>query len=414
MRRPVLRAGAVVLAVLAHLLVVGVAPASAAPPANDEIDGATVVEALPFSEVADTTEATSNDADPQDCSLGGSVWYSYTATATQAIVADTVGSDYDTVLSVYRGPSDGLTLVGCNDDAVGTASQVGFLADAGATYWFVVGGCCGSDAEGGGQLTFSVAELPPPPANDEIEGAVALDELPASATVDATGATAGVDDPTSCYTNGSVWFSLTASTSESIVVRTEADYDAVVSVHAGPPEALTFVAGCAFGGPLLFEATAGTTYYVLVTRCCGDGEPGAGTVTVTLEPAPPPPEAVVSIDAVTVTAVGVPLVSGTIACAPAQEGGTWLTGTIWQRRGDRLVQAQWGVHVDCPEEGATFAVWAHSGITGPFDARRVLVFAETQVCGEFECRTASATAELRATRHVWPPPAALEAPPPGP
>jgi hypothetical protein len=73
------------------------------------------------------------------------------------VVSETVGSDFDTVLAVYRGTSmSALTEVGCNNDidAGNVRSRVQFDAVAGETYYFQVGGAGG----GTGTLNFSATQ----------------------------------------------------------------------------------------------------------------------------------------------------------------------------------------------------------------------------------------------------------------
>jgi len=97
---------------------------------NDDFDSATLIDALPFTDNLDTTQATWADDDPQDCTSNGSVWYAFTPGTDMAIEATTFGSDYDTVLSVYTGSRGALNLVpgACNDDYDGLQSRVVFNA----------------------------------------------------------------------------------------------------------------------------------------------------------------------------------------------------------------------------------------------------------------------------------------------
>ncbi len=156
-------------------------PVAAAAPSNDDIANATVVSALPFTDQINTLEATWAASDPEDCHNKGSVWYTFTPSATMSIYAYTFGSNYDTTLGVYS--ADGLTLIDCNDDTSGLQSQVVFEASGGMTYYFLVGYCCGtgsfgSDGGGGGggggasvaggfgDLVFSVSETAPPLPGD--------------------------------------------------------------------------------------------------------------------------------------------------------------------------------------------------------------------------------------------------------
>lgn len=81
------------------------------------------------------------------------------------IAANTFGSNYDTVLSVYTGSRGALAQVpnACNDDYNGLQSQVQFSATGGTTYYFLIGFCCGFGSNGGGYLMFSVQQYVPPP-----------------------------------------------------------------------------------------------------------------------------------------------------------------------------------------------------------------------------------------------------------
>ena len=60
-----------------------------------------------------------------------SVWYTLTAPADGTVVANTLGSSYDTVLSAYTGTCGALTEVACNDDATGVQSEISLPVTAG-------------------------------------------------------------------------------------------------------------------------------------------------------------------------------------------------------------------------------------------------------------------------------------------
>lgn len=75
--------------------------------------------------------------------VGGSVWWSWVASANGPVTIDTIGSGFDTVLSVYIGSSlDELELVVDNDDIGGGSnkSRVRFQAQAGIEYQLAVEG----------------------------------------------------------------------------------------------------------------------------------------------------------------------------------------------------------------------------------------------------------------------------------
>lgn len=77
---------------------------------------------------------------------GRTVWYRFTPSTTRTIVANTVGSDFDTVLAVYTGDSlASLSEVTCNDDrGIDLLSKVRFTALGGVTYYFQIAGFYGS------------------------------------------------------------------------------------------------------------------------------------------------------------------------------------------------------------------------------------------------------------------------------
>lgn len=112
----------------------------------DDLRDAISIPGKPFQHSVSTQGTSIEATEPLPCGLGGStVWYAYTETSNQTAIADTFGSDYDTVLAVYTGPPQAtrfadLTLVTCNDNQGGLQSEVSFSAQAGTTYYFQVGG----------------------------------------------------------------------------------------------------------------------------------------------------------------------------------------------------------------------------------------------------------------------------------
>ena len=125
---------------------------------SDTCANATLVTALPFSGTQSTVSATIDASDPvQPCGFGGqgkSVWYRYTPVADGVLTANTFGSDYDTVLSVWTGSCGAFVLVpfACNDNYIVSQSKVSFSATAGTTYLFMVS----APSFDGGDLIFSL------------------------------------------------------------------------------------------------------------------------------------------------------------------------------------------------------------------------------------------------------------------
>jgi hypothetical protein len=153
--------GAIVAAMAIALLLV--APAAAAPPANDTFAGAVVISALPFSATVDTTQATTdaNDANANaNCgapATEASVWYAFTPASTTTVGVDVSASDYSAGVIVVTGSPGNFQLETCGP------GSVGFSATAGVTYYILAF----DDTPGGtngGTLQISVSELQPPEA----------------------------------------------------------------------------------------------------------------------------------------------------------------------------------------------------------------------------------------------------------
>lgn len=156
------RLGATIVATTAFVVGLGATPAAAAPPPNDRQSGAIAIGALPFTTSQDTSEATAGG--PRFCASRASVFYSFTADVTQRVQIDTIGSDFDTVLAVYRRADAGrVRALECNDDRFGLASGVRFRAAAEKTYFVMIGRCCSNVGGGGGELVLTataVADVP--------------------------------------------------------------------------------------------------------------------------------------------------------------------------------------------------------------------------------------------------------------
>jgi len=150
-----------VLATLVVASLLGAAPAQAAVPANDKISGATPV-TLGFSEVLDTTDATTDAKDDQlneSCgapATDASVWYVLEGTGT-GVVVDVSSSDYSAGVLVGVGSPGSLETVACGPGAVGLTTEVG-------TTYYVLAIDDQIDGSGnGGSLSISFNEAPPAP-----------------------------------------------------------------------------------------------------------------------------------------------------------------------------------------------------------------------------------------------------------
>ena len=143
----------------------GAASAVAAAPANDTIGGATSA-GLGFSEVLDTSEATTDAVDAEanvNCgapATDASVWYAYTAVADGGVAVDVSQSDYSAGAIVVSGSPGAFTLEACGP---GTTA---FGATAGTTYYVAAFDDQSDGAGNGGTLRISFNDVPPPPTVD--------------------------------------------------------------------------------------------------------------------------------------------------------------------------------------------------------------------------------------------------------
>ncbi len=129
-----------------------VAPA----PTNDNFASAMTVtlNAGTFTDTKDSSGATTQTSDPvPPCAqnvqipfvtgVSNTIWYKFTPTASGTITdVDTIGSSYDSVLSIWTGSAGSLTKFACNDDinpGIVTESQLTNLGvNAGTTYYIMV------------------------------------------------------------------------------------------------------------------------------------------------------------------------------------------------------------------------------------------------------------------------------------
>lgn len=108
---------------------------------NDDFNTATLVNSIVYNTSQDTSGATTALDDPTfPCgSLNqgtNSVWYRFTPGVNGTLLVNTIGSNYDTVLAVWRGSRGSLINVGCDDDSGGSLSSALTVGlNAGTTYY---------------------------------------------------------------------------------------------------------------------------------------------------------------------------------------------------------------------------------------------------------------------------------------
>lgn len=131
----------------------------APPPANDNFANAINITPFTYSDLQDSSGATTETSDPtppcahQYTSAQGNtggqpngryntIWYKFTPPVSANLNVDTQGSSYDTVLSIWTGTQSNLTNIACNDDinpGVVIQSQLQNVPlIAGTTYYIMV------------------------------------------------------------------------------------------------------------------------------------------------------------------------------------------------------------------------------------------------------------------------------------
>ena len=238
------------------------------PPANDLFPG-TSFPAPGFEGAADTAAATLEPGEQQPCGgIANTVWYNYTPSEDMMIRAHTVGSQFDTVVAVYRGTDlPSLEVVSCNDNARASQSEIVFDIVGGETYYFQVGGRNGSS----GALVLQVGEFAPVLLNDLFPGA----EIPVLPFVDAlntAGATLQAAEPQPCASIGStVWYYFVAPRDMLVGANTfGSQFDTVVAAYRGDDIASLQVIGCnddtlaTAQSKVVFRVQAEETYYLQV------------------------------------------------------------------------------------------------------------------------------------------------------
>jgi hypothetical protein len=123
-------------------------------PTNDNFASAINITTNAFTDTRDSSGATMQTSDPipacaQNVQVGfttgtsNTIWYKFTPTSNGTITdVDTIGSSYDSVLSIWTGSASSLTAFACNDDinpGIVIQSQLtNLVVTAGTTYYIMV------------------------------------------------------------------------------------------------------------------------------------------------------------------------------------------------------------------------------------------------------------------------------------
>jgi len=256
----------------------GIAPVTlnvqvATPPANDSIENATVITALPLSTVQTMSDATHDATDPTATCFGANfatVWYRYDALA-DGLLRVSGSSQTSAGLATYVGSPGSLTQVACNQ--LSPVLPILLPITGGSSYYFMVA----SSAPAPVTLNVQVAT---PPANDSIENATVIGSLPYNTVQTMTDATRSGSDPSATCVGAAatVWYRYDAPVDALLRVSATSQIGASLVIYAGSPGSLTQVA-C---GARLVPVTAGSSYYFMVASFI------PAPVTVNVQVATPP------------------------------------------------------------------------------------------------------------------------------
>ena len=272
--------------------VLGVFPAAAfaTTPPNDDFASAQDLGGATSTSVSGTNlYATAEFGEPDHAGYWAlsSVWYQWTAPTDGVFRLKTCGSDFDTVLAVYRGPTvDALGRVASSDNFCGRRSSVKFGANSGTTYRIAVDGADGEQ----GSIALELAPAVPP-SNDAFADAVDLGSgLTASASGTNLDATAAPGEPPHFRDRRaatSVWYRWTPAVDRRVQIDTCGSHlDTVLAVYTG-----SAVGGLSQVGNdddscgrrqsrVDFDALTGETYWIAVDGYRGD----EGSIELALRP----------------------------------------------------------------------------------------------------------------------------------
>jgi len=272
-------------------------------------------------------------------SVGGkaynSLWSKWSAPGAGTMTINTLGSNFDTVLSVYTGvPLRSLTKIAGNNDAgVGlTYSSVRFQVVAGTAYYIVVDGNKSPTRSGTIILNGNGSLLESFPSNNGIASAKNLGSgvtFSESGSILAATAQSGEPALAGLPATRSVWFTYTAPANGRLVLDTVgSDFNSVLGVYSGTVGVFSSLKLLAANDDIAtgnlqssvsLPVTSGTTYIIKV-----DGRKSSlgaytlrGTFSLPLPSCPAPATASFTMTKVAGTTTYTPSVSWSAVIGPA-------------------------------------------------------------------------------------------------
>ena len=270
---------------------------------------------------------------PLDAGTGGaSVWYRYTPAQSGTLSVDTIGSDFDTVLTAYTGSTvNALNRVAFNDDISYfngvVTSAISLAVSANATYYFRVT----SYGSTRGNITLNWSQTlncPLSPPGDNFCAAIVRTGDTESTTINNSGYSIETDEPTVANTTiaASVWYSYTPLADGALTLdASNSSINTVVSVFTGSvltnlvrPSGWTDIPGSSSNPPTAFNVMKDNTYYIRLASTNSSRGNSTLTHNFVATPVDTAPSAPRNVTATPVAANGSLEVSWT---APLSEGG---------------------------------------------------------------------------------------------
>ncbi len=290
LRRPRTR----LVAIVATFAIAAALPAGAAAgagPSNDDFANATVlVGNLPLTAHSNAMGASMEGAEDESPCEGQnqeSVWFRFTPVNSGVFRVDTIGSDYDTNLDIYRGTTlNNLVHVDCNDDidswnADLYDSRIAFRGVGGTRYYFRVA----SDTIGEARSIDLHVRSVQAPNNDNYKAATRIASLPYNTNADIINATSAPNELrfNNCASaRATRWYKYTPSVDMVIWANTfvPVDFDSTLQVFTGAKPANASFVICnddqwvqgsnTVASGVTFKANAGTTYRFQVAGYSGE------------------------------------------------------------------------------------------------------------------------------------------------
>jgi hypothetical protein len=304
-------------------------------PLNDNFTNAFILQGLNVTTNGSNLGAGKEPGEPTggDPSADASVWYSWTAPVSGGVTVGT-GENYfgGHPLGVYVG--DSVSNLVAEGESIYDFYPVGFVAQAGVTYYIEVTGFSQEIPDGAGPFTLSVVQIPAPP-NDDFANAIVLTGTVVTATGSNVGATGEPGEPQESYQGigNSVWWNWQAPTNGQLELNFQgSDFEPVVALYTGLTVSNLTLIGTVYtslGGltPTAdFHVEAGQLYHIALVGYWYPVIAGNIVMNLSFNAAPPNDNFADSISLIGLAATS----SGSNTTASAEAGEPASNGrTVW-------------------------------------------------------------------------------------